>query len=288
MTTALASLIESETAKPVDTAITAMALHIMQNHKDVLAILAYGSTLRDVAADESLIDLYVLTDRLAGVSANQLSRWGCALVPPNVYYGECQHNGKIYRAKYACMTLHQFEGRLAPDTANPYFWARFAQPSRVVWARDPVSRQRALGALQHAATTGLANAVALAPQAQPETQWITLFQNTYRTELRPETANRAELVVRANATFYHAFTQAAGAVSPIAANWPMRRFQGRLLSVLRLVKAAFTFQGGADYIAWKIKRHSGVQIDVTPWQRKHPLLAGLLLLPMLLRKGAVK
>jgi hypothetical protein len=24
---------------------------------------------------------------------------------------------------------------------------------------------------------------------------------------------------------------------------------------------------------WKIKRHSGVSVDLTPWQRRHPILA---------------
>ncbi len=46
-------------------------------------------------------------------------------------------------------------------------------------------------------------------------------------------------------------------VTPIKANWPYRRFTGKLWSVARLLKAAFTFTGGADYIAWKIERHSG-------------------------------
>ncbi len=30
---------------------------------------------------------------------------------------------------------------------------------------------------------------------------------------------------------------------------------------------------GMDYVAWKIERHSGVRIEVAPWQRRFPLLA---------------
>jgi hypothetical protein len=63
---------------------------------------------------------------------------------------------------------------------------------------------------------------------------------------------------------------------PVAAapgRWRRRRILGKLLSALRLAKAAFTFQGGADYIAWKIARHAGVEIRLGPWQRRHPLLA---------------
>ncbi len=69
---------------------------------------------------------------------------------------------------------------------------------------------------------------------------------------------------------------------------PCAGLTGKGWSVLRLIKAAFTFQGGADYIAWKIERHSGEKIILTDWQRRHPIIAGLLLLPALLRKGAIR
>ena len=46
--------------------------------------------------------------------------------------------------------------------------------------------------------------------------------------------------------------------------------------------------GGADYIVWKIERHSGEKIVLSPWQRRHPLLAAPLLLPRLLRRGAIR
>ena len=42
---------------------------------------------------------------------------------------------------------------------------------------------------------------------------------------------------------------------------------------VRLVKAAFTFDGAARYAAWKIERHTGVPIMLTPWRERHPILA---------------
>lgn len=68
--------------------------------------------------------------------------------------------------------------------------------------------------------------------------------------------------------------------------WGLRRVQGKFLSVARLIKASFTFDGGIDYLAWKISRHSGVKIELTPWQRRHPLLAGIVLFWRLRRRGA--
>jgi hypothetical protein len=288
MTAAITSLITNETAKPVPTAITVLAEHVLSKHQGVLAVLVYGSTLRDVAPDESLIDLYILTENLGGVSTNVVAQIGCAVVPPNVYYAECQHAGKTYRAKYAALTLQQFQRRASPQTGNPYIWARFAQPCRIAWVANEKAREAVLQALQTAATTALGNAKALAPTALPQTQWITLFQNTYRTELRPESEKRAAMVVMSNAAYYDDLSKSLGAVPGLAASWALKRIIGKTLSILRLLKAAFTFQGGADYIAWKITRHSGVAITVTDWQRRHPLLAGIALLPQLLRKGAIK
>ena len=50
----------------------------------------------------------------------------------------------------------------------------------------------------------------------------------------------------------------------------------------------FATGGGIDYIAWKINRHAGTNIEIRPWQRRWPLLAAISLLPRLLRSGAVR
>ena len=69
---------------------------------------------------------------------------------------------------------------------------------------------------------------------------------------------------------------------------PRIRIIGKLLSLVRLAKACFTFEGGADYAAFKIERHTGRKIALTQWQRRHPLIAGLLMLPKLLRSRALR
>jgi hypothetical protein len=71
-------------------------------------------------------------------------------------------------------------------------------------------------------------------------------------------------------------------------SWRARQRKGKALSILRLAKASATFAGGADYIAWKINRHAGTDIQLKPWQRRWPLLAAITLLPRLLRSGAVR
>ncbi|HEY9233936.1 MAG TPA: hypothetical protein VIP08_02790, partial [Phenylobacterium sp.] len=52
-----------------------------------------------------------------------------------------------------------------------------------------------------------------------------------------------------------------------------RRALGKPLNVTRLIKAAFTFEGAARYAAWKIERHTGLPVPLTPWRERHVILA---------------
>jgi hypothetical protein len=126
------------------------------------------------------------------------------------------------------------------------------------------------------------------PSANPLIIWQRGFEETYRTELRPEGSSRAAALVAADADYYREAADLVGSVNAPAINWPARRVSGKLLSLARLAKAAFTFSGGASYAAWKIERHTGEAIALSPWQKRHPMLAGILLLPKLLRRGVLR
>lgn len=288
MSKALLDHVQVQNKAPVHAAIIAMANHIRQQHQGVQAVLAYGSALRDSNPENTLMDFYVLTQGGVGVSNHTLSRALCMRIPPNVYYAEMQTNALAYRCKYAVLPMELLAEKLKPTTANPYFWVRFAQPMRIIWTADDHALKRITQLLVRAMETAVAHAQALAPNAVPFEQWTELFRNTYRTELRPESASRAGMIVEAQKQHFNMVSQHAKPVEPSPTSWGSRRWQGKFLSILRLAKAAFTFQGGADYAAWKIKRHSGVDIEIKDWHRHHPLLASVVLLPKLLRKGGLK
>jgi hypothetical protein len=140
--------------------------------------------------------------------------------------------------------------------------------------------------------------------------WVCALSRSYGAELRPESEARPAQVHDANAARYAAVTPAAlaaagfagtagsdGRFAPVgderarrqaAQAWARRRLLGKTLNVLRLMKAVFTFEGGADYVAWKIHRHSGVRVDMSDWQRRHPLLASPVLAVRYWRKGAFR
>jgi hypothetical protein len=261
-----------------------------------VAILFYGSALRDGTVGDRLVDLYVLTDGYAGLRGPWLWRKLVRVLPPNVYYVETACDGGTVRAKYAVVSLGHLERLVGRGTRNPYFWARFAQPTGLVWARDQAVRERLLNALAQSSDTLLAAARPLLPRSiEPASLWERAFTETYRTELRSEPPGRSRAVYEAASDRYDEIAallhdRPPEPVSPAGAagRWARRRLVGKSLSVLRLAKAAFTFSGGADYIAWKITRHSGVPIELTDWQRRHPLLAGIKLFWRLYRQRAFR
>jgi hypothetical protein len=96
-------------------------------------------------------------------------------------------------------------------------------------------------------------------------------------------------VVDSDPERYRRFGEAASAlVGSNSGHWRRRRVEGKMLSVVRLAKASATYAGGADYIAWKINRHAGTSFELKPWQKRHPLLAAISLLPRLLKSGAIR
>jgi len=193
-------------------------------------------------------------------------------------------------AKYAVLSEDDFHRLNGPETRNSSVWARFAQPSRLVWASGAEARTRALDAIARATPTLLA----AAGRRKGETildWWRRAFALTYSVELRAERKGRAASVVDSDPARYEAFGKAAETLVPARAageGWGRRRAEGKALSVLRLAKASATYAGGAEYIAWKINRHAGTRIELKPWQKRHPLLAAISLLPQLLRSGAIR
>ena len=175
-----------------------------------------------------------------------------------------------------------------PATRNVSVWARFAQPSRLVWSKGEGARARAVEAVAKAAPT-LLGAAGRRKGEDMLDWWRRAFSLTYSAELRAERTGRSQSVVDSDPDRYRRFgTAAAALVGSNAGHWGRRRIEGKALSLLRLAKASATYAGGAEYIAWKINRHAGTDFQLKPWQKRHPLLAAISLLPRLLKSGAIR
>jgi len=283
----LRELVAEELSLPVDPRAVAVAEAIAARHGTASrAVLFYGSCLREAQLDGLMLDFYLI---VSDYRAAYAKRWLAAanrLIPPNVFYVE--HDGLA--AKYAVLSEADFNRLNGPETRSVSVWARFAQPSRLVWVADDQARQSVVDAVSRAAPTLLAAAGAV-EGTDPLDLWRRAFALTYSAELRAERKGRATSVVDLDPERYRRFTGPALAQAKalsVSGGWGRRRVEGKLLSVARLAKASATFAGGADYIAWKINRHAGTNIELKPWQRRWPLLAAISLLPRLLKSGAVR
>ena len=193
------------------------------------------------------------------------------------------------------MALGTFAQAAAGDLKDTTIWARFVQPSALVWQRDDAARGKAVDAIAAAAQTAARLAVALGPASgTAEDYWRALFRATYKAEFRVEKSGRENDILSVNEEHFGgllplaleaagiAYTLQGERLTPslsaserkrILGWWATRRRLGKPLNFARLIKASTTFDGAARYAAWKIERHTGMPVEVTPFREKHPVLA---------------
>jgi hypothetical protein len=284
-TLSLRDLVAAELAEPVDPRVAAMAAAVAAAHGEASrAVLFYGSCLREKQLDGLMLDFYlVVSDYRAAYDRRWLATAN-RLIPPNVF--PFAHEG--LSAKYAVLSEADFARECGVAARSVSVWARFAQPSRLVWAADEQARSTAIDAVARAAPTLFA--LTPAKRDDPLAVFREGFRLTYGAELRAERKTKGSSIVDAEPERYRRFGEAILAAAPRrqGGSWRWRQRKGKALSVVRLAKASFTFAGGIDYLAWKISRHSGVPIAIRPWQRRWPLVAAFTLLPRLLKKGAIR
>ena len=67
----------------------------------------------------------------------------------------------------------------------------------------------------------------------------------------------------------------SGRAGRLRLRWKAKKPAAKLLYAPRLVKSALTFGEWLPYAVWKLARHTGVKIEPTPLQRRHPLIFGI-------------
>ena len=311
----LIDLVKQSSSRAVPRAVEALSECLLERFgSGVRAILFYGSCLRQGDDFDGLVDLYVLVDAYRSVYDTSLLSISNKILPPNVFYLELSFEDHVVRAKYAVITLKDFRAGTSMRWFHSYLWGRFAQPVSLVYVADEETMNSIHSALAEAVATFAARVVPeLRDRFVASELWCEGLLLSYRAELRTEKAGRALMLFEAFSEYYEQLTRAALGAVPFKVNvetstrpfhyhaelaslvryrsrfaWTIRRVQGKILSLLRLSKALFTFRGGLDYIAWKLERHSGVTIEITPRVRRHPLLLGWGLMWRLYRRGVFR
>jgi hypothetical protein len=282
-----------------DPALAQLLAQLRARHHDAICgALLYGSCLRSGDIYDGLLDLYLVCDSYRAAYRRPLPAAANWLLPPNVFYAELKLEGKTLRSKVTVISLRDFRRGCSRAWFESYIWGRFAQPTRILYSRDPETRADLEHCLLQAARTLLRNSLPALPQQGSVTSlWERALALSYATELRTERPGRATELAGAAKAFYAAITRhhapslgfgftvyhngremsyrsnitTARRLSTRLA-WAVRRGQGKLLSVMRLVKALFTFEGGLDYIAWKLERHSGESVVIPDKVKRAPLI----------------
>lgn len=282
MTGGLEDRVATALAAAVEPAVSAFARRL-GSEAGARAVLFYGSNLRTHSLD-GVLDFYVLTE-----GPVESGIW------PRVSYHEWRDAGHDLRAKVATMTLATFHAAAAGTLLDTTIWARFVQPSALVWQRDEAAGSAVRIAIAAAATTATRLAVALGPEEGTAADyWRALFRATYAAEFRVEKAGRENSILEANPVHFAGllplalaaagigFDQRGETLRPSLADserrriqrwWARRRRLGKPYNLVRLIRASTTFEGAARYAAWKIERHTGVAVELTPWRERHPVLA---------------
>ena len=278
------------------------------------AVLFYGSCLRTGDDLEGLVDLYLVVDRYRAAYTSRVQTFLNVLLPPNVYYLEREFEGQVVRTKYAVLSLSDFQKGTSKRWFHSYLWGRFCQPTALLFARNhEVARLIEEGFAQSVLTFIRRVLPRVNSDFSARQMWCRGLELSYRAELRAEQPAKSARLFDAAPDYYERITRIAmnAVVFPVEMiyrtdgisyrvqiparvrffsrlTWGLRFMQGKLLSALRLLKAMATFEGGVDYILWKIERHSGVTVDIEPRLRNRPLLAMWVLSWRLYRRGGFR
>lgn len=306
---------ELETSLPAGA--RAAADEIRARHESsVAAIVFYGSCLRafeqgDPQGD-GVYDFYLLVNRYSDIYGSWSARVANAILAPNVFSLRDPSAPSGVLAKYGVVSLARLSRAVSVTAFDSYFWARLAQPARLAYVRDAATRNRVIEAFAGAVVTTVSKTLPLmAGPFNAEDLWTRAFDESYGAELRAESARRSRQLCTCYRERYRAITSLAITAAGLRwkggaqdgclevsvskqqrqrarVAWALRRMAGKALTALRVGKAAITFEGGFDYLLWKIGRHSGKRVTPTPWQRRHPFLAGPVVLWRLYRLGAYR
>ncbi|MEM8777188.1 MAG: hypothetical protein AAGF53_19360, partial [Pseudomonadota bacterium] len=218
-------------------------------------------------------------------------------LPPGVHYIQIEDaNGRKLRSKYAIVSEAAFYRRVSSGLES-MFWARFVQPTRIHTESDEM-REKLIQTLAEGCVHFYDQAAPLVESgAGPEDVWIHGLAQSYRTELRPEKPlERAQEIVERNPERYAELTRLLQSNTEFSnlerslcrVKWMLRRLNGKPRGAARVIKAALTFDDGLDYVLEKVRSHSGVQIEVGDWARRHPILSSPIIAWRLYRAGGFR
>ena len=270
------------------------------------AVLHYGShAQRSGARPESAYDFFViLRDYEAGYAALAASR-GLSrsprtaarlnrILPPNVLAIRFPELDPPALAKCAVLSLADLAAAVSPSAPDHFTLGRLFQHVQLAWVRDPEVRAATLAAL----AAGRARTIEwgrpyLPSEFNAEGYVRGLLARSFAAEIRPEGEDRIDALTGAQrgslAPVYDELLQRLehlkiltfdGLVyrvnGPIGGRerrrWERYFARSKRRATLRWGKYVLLYDDWLEYIVQKVARRSGVAVELTPRERRWPLI----------------
>jgi hypothetical protein len=273
------------------------------------AILHYGSHAHHSdARRESAHDFFVIVDHYRPAFASLHATLGTSyapgtaaflanILPPNVIAvteRDAPPPSVSLRAKCAVLSLAHLERACSDRSKDHFVQGRLFQKVQLAWSRDAESRARVANALLDARVGTFSWVRPYLPQHfDTESYCRSLLETSYAAEIRPEGGERTGVLLTAQRDsllrMYAALLERLAAstilrkegkvyrlTTPSGALRRLRMalyFRGsKVRATARWFKYVWLYEDWLGYIVQKIARRSGVEIELTPRERKWPLI----------------
>ncbi len=269
-----------------------------------VAVIHYGShAQKSGARPESAYDFFVIVDRYAPAYRSFRAATGpgfrastaiilARILPPNVV--RIALPDQPLQGKCAVLSLAHLERLTSPRSLDHFTQGRLFQHVQLVWTRDTESRSAVLAALVRVrAATFAWGRPYLPKEFDVESYFRALLETSFAAEIRPEANDRVpQLLAAQGNTMIPVYTellqylvatsilaQAGKVYSQIHHLSRMDRLRIRLYfkrskarATFRWLKHIALYDNWLEYIVQKIARRAGQNIELTPLEKRWPLL----------------
>lgn len=269
-----------------------------------VAVIHYGShAQRSGARPESAYDFFVIVDRYAPAYRSFRAATGpgfrastaillAHILPPNVV--RIALPGQPLQGKCAVLSLAHLEQLTSPRSLDHFTQGRLFQHVQLVWTRESESRSALLAALVRVRAGTFAWGRPYLPENfDVENYFKVLLETSFAAEIRPEANDRVpQLLAAQGNTMTRVYTellqhlvatrilaQAGKVYSQIHPISSIDRLRIRLYfkhskarATFRWLKHIALYENWLEYIVQKISRRTGQTIQLTPLERRWPLL----------------
>lgn len=271
----------------------------------IRGILLFGSQLNRAApSPHSAWDLVVIVDRygpfhraLVEAGHHRRPAWLLSalghLLPPNITAFD--PGGGAPLAKCAIISSSGFRRALSPRAPDHFLKGRMVQKVAILWSRSSEDAAWIRDRLAEARRDVLRWAGPyLDGPFTAEGLAHGMLRVSYGGEVRPESAGRVDAVFEAQREFlgsaYAEVLQRAAADGQVRqrpdGRWELSPEPGmgarlrmslyfawsKVRATSRWVKHILTFNDWLTYIQRKVERRTGLEVEITPWERRLPLL----------------